>query len=166
MNKDIVPIMSEFGAAVHSAQVLESGLGLLQSLIALHQDIKFSVGPNKAFRAGNEAKSLGAIFKAVKELGFFTSAEEKEIWRAINIRNNLVHSFLVERALQMAKTKGRREVLAEVAEIRVAIRKATEIVDFWIDKYLAKYNTSIEDAKAAAEKLWESDSRQERDKLH
>lgn len=166
MDKDLIPVLSEFGAAVHSAQILEYGLGLLQSLIAVNQNIEFSTGPKKAFRMGNEGKTLGEIFKAVKEKEFFTSAEEKEIWGAINLRNDLVHSFLVERGLQAASPKGRIEIVAEVAEVHAKIRKATEIVDFLIDKYLAEYNTSIEDAKAAADELWESGSFQDYEKLH
>ena len=66
----------------------------------------------------------------------------------------------------MVSPQGRREVFAEIVEIRSTIRKATEIVDFLIDKYLSEYNTSIEDAKEAAKRLWEPDSLQDDAELH
>ena len=77
MEKELFPIMSEFGSAVHSAQILEFGLGILQTLIAVNQHVEFAKSPKKALRSGNEANTLGTIFKAVKVKEHFTPAEER-----------------------------------------------------------------------------------------
>jgi len=158
MDHDLTEIMSEFAYAVHAAQMLEYGLGILLTQIAVNQRIEFTDGPKQAFRKGKEIKSLAAIFKAVREKEYFTPAEENEIWAAINLRNDFVHSFLVDRGIQLANPNDRQSVLDEISAVRATLLKAGEIVDHLINKYLAEYGMSIEDAIAKADKKWGSES--------
>lgn len=158
MDEDVVPVFAQFGAAVHDAQVLEQGLALLMTLAAAYQGANFPSAPRAALSGREEQKTLGELFVAVRKKEYFTNKEERMIWSAIRERNELVHSFLTERAQAMLTPRGRLDVLTTLTEIREKLRSAGRIVDSLIDHYLREYDTSVESIKERMNQLWVSDA--------
>lgn len=92
MDNDIQALMAEFGAAVHDAQVLESSIELILSLLDQTAQRDEKVPEVEAFGAYSD-KTLGQLIGLLKHRISVSSSEEKLLRHALNTRNHLVHSF-------------------------------------------------------------------------
>ena len=151
---DLVPIYAEFGAAVHDTQVLEFGLVLLMALATRYDDANFTPEAVKALSSSQAGQTLGELFKAVRKKEYFTSPERKSIHKAIRLRNDLVHRFMVDKVEQFLSPEGRATLLDEVRGIREAVQSADRIIASLIDRYLEEYGTSLEELQDYASELF------------
>jgi hypothetical protein len=154
---DLVPIYAEFGAAVHDTQVLEFGLVLLMALATRYDDAKFTPEAVNALSSAQAGQTLGELFRAVRKKEYFTSPERKSIHKAIRLRNDLVHRFMVEKVEQFLTPEGRVTLLEEIRGIRGAVQSADKIIASLIDRYLEEYGTSLEELQDYASELFPKD---------
>jgi len=150
-------VFAEFGATIHAAQCLEYALGLLMALLAKYEDAKFAGRPDESLSAALSSQTLGELFRTVRKKEFFTSAERKSVHKAIKQRNQLVHTYLVDKAEFFLGTGGRAKLMEDLEKKRTNIRKANAIIDTMIDRYLQEHGTSIEDLHNFWEPLVRSD---------
>lgn len=154
---DLAPVYAEFGAAVHDTQVLEFGLVLLMALATRYDDARFERNAVAALSSAQAGKTIGELFRAVRKKEHFTSPERKAIHKAIRLRNDLVHRFMVDKVEQLFSETGRRELAEELQGIRKAVQYADGIIASLIDRYLEEHGASLEELQEYAEDLFESD---------
>jgi hypothetical protein len=154
---ELVPIYAEFGAAVHDTQVLEFGLVLLMALATRYDDAHFTPEAVKALSSSQAGQTLGELFRAVRKKEYFTSPERKSIHKAIRLRNDLVHRFMVHKVEQFLSPEGRAALLDEIRGIRGAVQSADRIIASLIDRYLEEYGTSLEELQDYASELFEQE---------
>lgn len=151
---ELAPVYAEFGAAVHDTQVLEFGLVLLMALATRYDDAQFGTDPVSALYSGQSGKTVGELFRAVRKKEHFTSPERKAIHKAIRLRNDLVHRFMVDKVESLLTPEGRESLLKEIRAIREAVQAADRINASLIDHYLEEYGTSVEELKDYASELF------------
>jgi len=151
---ELTPIYAEFGAAVHDTQVLEFGLVLLMALATRYDDAHFTSEAVKALSSAHAGKTLGEIFKSVRKKEYFTSPERKAIHKAIRLRNELVHRFMVDKVEQILSPEGRHALQEELHGIREAVQAADRIIASLLDRYLEEYGTSLEELQDYASDLF------------
>jgi hypothetical protein len=154
---ELTPIYAEFGAAVHDTQVLEFGLVLLMALATRYDDAHFTSEAVRALASAHAGQTLGEIFKAVRKKEYFTSPERKAIHKAIRLRNELVHRFMVDKVEQILSPEGRHALLEELHGIREAVQAADRIIASLLDRYLEEYGTSLEELQDYASDLFQDD---------
>ena len=84
----------------------------------------------------------------------FTSPERKAIHKAIRLRNDLVHRFMVDKVESLLTPEGRASLLQEIRAIREAVQAADRINASLIDHYLREYGTSVDELKDYASELF------------
>ena len=97
---------------------------------------------------------MGELFRAVRKKEHFTSPERKAIHKAIRLRNDLVHRFMVDKVENLLTREGRESLLQEIRAIREAVQAADRINASLIDHYLEEYGTSVEELKDYASELF------------
>lgn len=152
--EELAPIYAEFGAAVHDTQVLEFGLVLLMALATRYDDAHFTAEAVRALSSAHAGQTLGELFRVVRKKEYFTSPERKSIHKAIRLRNELVHRFMVDRVEQILSPEGRQTLLEEIRGIRGAVQNADRIIASLIDRYLEEYGTSLEELQDYASDLF------------
>ena len=152
---ELAPVYAEFGAAVHDTQVLEFGLVLLMALATRYDDARFERNAVAALSSAQAGKTIGELFRAVRKKEHFTSPERKAIHKAIRLRNDLVHRFMVDKVEQLFTDTGRQELADELRGIRQAVQYADGIIASLIDRYLKEHGASLEDLQAYAEDLFQ-----------
>ncbi len=155
--EDLAPVYAEFGAAVHDTQVLEFGLVLLMALATRYDDARFERNAVASLSSAQAGKTIGELFRAVRKKEHFTSPERKAIHKAIRLRNDLVHRFMVDKVEQLFTETGRQELAEELRAIRKAVQYADGIIASLIDRYLSEHGASLEELQAYAEDLFESE---------
>lgn len=154
---DLAPVYAEFGAAVHDTQVLEFGLVLLMALATRYDDAQFGTDSVKALSTAQAGQTVGELFRAVRKKEHFTSPERKAIHKAIRLRNDLVHRFMVDKVEDLFTPEGRESLLQEIRAIRDAVQSADRINASLIDHYLQEYGTSVDELKDYAAELFPSE---------
>lgn len=154
---ELAPVYAEFGAAVHDTQVLEFGLVLLMALATRYDDARFERNAVAALSSAQAGNTIGELFRAVRKKEHFTSPERKAIHKAIRLRNDLVHRFMVDKVEQLFTDAGRQELADELRGIRQAVQYADGIIASLIDRYLKEHGASLEDLHAYAEDLFQSE---------
>jgi hypothetical protein len=154
----LAPVYAEFGAAVHDTQVLEFGLVLLMALATRYDDARFGKNAVASLSSAQAGKTIGELFRAVRKKEHFTSPERKAIHKAIRLRNDLVHRFMVDKVEQLFSESGRQGLVAELQGIRKAVQYADGIIASLIDHYLSEHGASLDDLRAYAADLFDSES--------
>ncbi|MGB5621508.1 MAG: hypothetical protein WBN65_03360 [Gammaproteobacteria bacterium] len=154
---DLAPVYAEFGAAVHDTQVLEFGLVLLMALATRYDDAQFGTDSVMALSTAQAGQTVGELFRAVRKKEHFTSPERKAIHKAIRLRNDLVHRFMVDKVEDLFTPEGRESLLQEIRAIRDAVQSADRINASLIDHYLQEYGTSVDELKDYAAELFPSE---------
>ena len=152
--EDLAPVYAEFGAAVHDTQVLEFGLVLLMALATRYDDARFERNAVASLSSAQAGKTIGELFRAVRKKEHFTSPERKAIHKAIRLRNDLVHRFMVDKVESLLTPEGRASLLQEIRAIREAVQAADRINASLIDHYLREYGTSVDELKDYASELF------------
>lgn len=152
---DLAPVYAEFGAAVHDTQVLEFGLVLLMALATRYDEADFGSHAVESLSSVDAGKTVGELFRAVRKKEHFTSPERKAIHKAIRLRNDLVHRFMVQKVEALLTEEGRQSLLREIRGIRQAVQRGDRIVASLIDRYLEEYGTSLEELQDYAADLFE-----------
>ena len=156
-DRDLAPIYAAFGAAVHDTQVLEFGLLLLMALATRYEDAEFSFpAPGEALAPGSAGRTLGELFRAVKDKEYLDADQRRLLRRAIRRRNELIHGFMVERVEQFLTPEGREALRTELQRTR-----ANGVVTGLVDRYLAEYGTSVEELKSRPADLLPGDTDEE-----
>jgi hypothetical protein len=154
---ELAPVYAEFGAAVHDTQVLEFGLVLLMALATRYDDARFERNAVASLSSAQAGKTIGELFRAVRKKEHFTSPERKAIHKAIRLRNDLVHRFMVDKVEQLFSDTGRQELADELRGIRQAVQYADGIIASLIDRYLKEHGASLEELQAYADDLFQPD---------
>ena len=157
MHETVVPVFAEFGGAVHTAQRLEFGLTLLLAFAVKFDEAKIGKTTVDRLSSNDAEKTLGELWHAVKKSEFVTRAEQKKIRKAIKERNILVHSYLVDKNEMLLTRDGRAEMLADIRRIQDSLRKADEIVESLVDRYLVEYDADVEEIMKEIDSLWVED---------
>ncbi len=157
MHETVVPVFAEFGGAVHTAQRLEYGLTLLLAFAVKFDEAKIGKTTVDRLSSKDAEKTLGELWHAVKKSEFVTRAEQKKIRKAIKERNILVHSYLVDNNEMLLTRDGRAEMLADIRRIQDSLRKADEIVESLVDRYLVEYDADVEEIMKEIDSLWVED---------
>jgi len=152
---ELAPVYAEFGAAVHDTQVLEFGLMLLMALATRYEDADFGSSAVESLSSVDAGKTVGELFRAVRKKEHFTSPERKAIHKAIRLRNDLVHRFMVQKVEALLTAEGRQGLLGEIRGIRQAVQRGDRIVASLIDRYLEEYGTSLDELQDYASDLFE-----------
>ena len=66
------------------------------------------------------------------------------------MRNQVVHGFVTKNMARVIEPKGRLEVEAELAALKVEVKKRDVVVNKLLDALFAKYGFSNQDLKVAA----------------
>ena len=74
-----------------------------------------------------------------------------------------MHSYLVDNGELLLTPKGREEMLADIRRIQELFRKADEIVESLVDRYLAEHDVDLDEVTRQLDTLFIDDggSRQE-----
>ena len=157
MHESLKPVLAEFGGAVHTAQRLEFGLTLLLAFAVKYDDAKIGRSSVDRLSSIDAEKTLGELWHAVKKTEYLTRAEQKKIRKAIKERNILVHSYLIDKGEMLLTREGRSEMLADIRRIQSSLRKADEIVESLVDRYLVENNADLEEITKQLDSLWIED---------
>ena len=160
MHESVKPVLAEFGGAVHTAQRLEFGLTLLLAFAVKYDDAKIGRSSVDRLSSIDAEKTLGELWHAVKKTEYLTRAEQKKIRKAIKERNVLVHSYLIDKGEMLLTREGRSEMLADIRRIQASLRKADEIVESLVDRYLVENNADLEEITKQLDSLWIEDDAQ------
>lgn len=156
MDEDIQPLMAEFGAAVHDAQVLEGSIELILSLLDQTARSNEKVPGIEALFAVYSDKTLGQLIGLLKQRITVTGSEEKLLKEALGIRNHLVHAFFKQedRLRSTLTPDGITSLIDEIGKIRTLIRQANDTSDRMLDELLKKYGLSVETLKEHAVEMY------------
>lgn len=157
MHESVVPVFAEFGGAVHIAQRLEFGLTLLLAFAVKFDDATIGKSTVERLATNDAEKTLGELWHAVKKSEYVTRAEQKKIRKAIKERNILVHNYLIDKGELLLTREGRSEMLADIQRIQILLRKADEIVESLVDRYLVENDADLEEITKQLDTLWIED---------
>ena len=157
MHESVVPVLAEFGGAVHIAQRLEFGLTLLLAFAVKFDDATIGKSMVERLATNDAEKTLGELWHAVKKSEYVTRAEQKKIRKAIKERNILVHNYLIDKGELLLTREGRTEMLADIQRIQALLRNADEIVESLVDRYLVENDADLEEITKQLETLWVED---------
>jgi hypothetical protein len=163
MHESVVPVFAEFGGAIQTAQRLEFGLTLLLAFAVKFDEATIGKSTVDRLSTRDAEKTLGELWHAVKKSEYVTRAEQKQIRKAIKERNMLVHSYLVDKSELLLTPKGRDEMLADIKRIQILFRKADEIVESLVDRYLAEHEVDLDEITRELDTLWIDDGGSEQD---
>jgi hypothetical protein len=152
-----MPVLAEFGGAVHIAQRLEFGLTLLLAFAVKFDDATIGKSTVERLATNDAEKTLGELWHAVKKSEYVTRAEQKKIRKAIKERNILVHNYLIDKGELLLTREGRSEMLADIQRIQSLLRKADEIVESLVDRYLVENDADLEEITKQLDTLWVED---------
>ncbi len=158
MHESVVPVFAEFGAAVHTAQRLEFGLTLLLAFAVKYDEATIGKSTVDRLSSNQAEKTLGELWHAVKKSEYVTRAEQKKIRKAIKERNVLVHSYLIDKSELLLTPAGRAEMLADIRRMQKSLRKADEIVESLVDRYLVEHDADLEEITKQLDSLWVEDN--------
>lgn len=154
MHETVAPVFAEFGGAVHAAQRLEFGLTLLLAFAVKFDDASVDKATIDRLSTKDAEKTLGELWHAVKKSEYVTRAEQKQIRKAIKERNILVHSYLIDKGELLLTSEGRAEMLVDIKRIQNLLRKADEIVESLVDRYLVEYDVDVDEIAKQLDSLW------------
>jgi uncharacterized protein YutE (UPF0331/DUF86 family) len=154
MHESVVPVFAEFGGAVHTAQRLEFGLTLLLAFAVKYDNATVEKSAVERLSTNDAEKTLGELWHAVKKSEYVTRAEQKKIRKAIKERNVLVHNYLIDKGTLLLTSDGRAEMLADIRRMQASLRKADEIVESLVDRYLVEHNADLEEITNQLDTLW------------
>jgi hypothetical protein len=162
--EEIAPLFAEFGSACYQAYLLEDALRLL---LQVGREYAKTQIPDAAILYPVDPdgiKTLGALFQEVRKVEVLNTQEHELIWKAIQIRNWLVHGGYWHkvregRVPRFVTPEGRSEIIEELKQIGGALREATAIVHGMIDCYLAPYGLSMQQFMDQLPAMWESEIR-------
>ncbi len=157
MHENVAPVFAEFGGAVHTAQRLEFGLTLLLAFAVKFDKASIEKSTVDRLSTRDAEKTLGELWHAVKKSEYVTRAEQKQIRKAIKERNVLVHTYLMDKGELLLTPKGRAELLADIKRIQNLLRKADEIVESLVDRYLVEYDVDIDEIAKQLNSLFTDD---------
>jgi uncharacterized protein YutE (UPF0331/DUF86 family) len=157
MHESVVPVFAEFGGVVYTAQRLEFGLTLLLAFAVKFDEATIEKSTVDRLSTKDAEKTLGELWHAVKKSEYVTRAEQKKIRKAIKERNMLVHSYLVDKGELLLTPEGRTEMLRDIRRIQNLLRKADEIVESLVDRYLAEHDVDLEEITRQLDTLWIDD---------
>ena len=157
MHESVMPVLAEFGGAVHTAQRLEFGLTLLLAFAVKYDDATIGKSSVDRLSSIDAEKTLGELWHAVKKSEYVTRAEQKKIRKAIKERNILVHSYLIDKGEMLLTREGRSQMLADIRRMQVSLRKADEIVESLVDRYLVDNNADLDEITKQLDSLWVED---------
>ena len=152
---DLAPVYAEFGAAIHDTQVLEFGLVLLMALATRYEDAKFDSDAVSNLSSAQAGQTIGELFRAVRKKEHFTSPERKAIHKAIRLRNDLVHRFMIDKVEHLLTVEGRKDLVEELQAIRRAVQYADKIIASLMNHYLDEYGASLDELQDYAAGLFE-----------
>jgi hypothetical protein len=152
---ELAPVYAEFGAAIHDTQVLEFGLVLLMALATRYEDAKFDSDAVSSLSSAQAGQTIGELFRAVRKKEHFTSPERKAIHKAIRLRNDLVHRFMVDKVERLLSVEGRKDLIEELQAIRRSVQSADQIIASLMNHYLDEYGASLEELQDYAAGLFE-----------
>ena len=162
MHESVVPVFAEFGGAVHTAQRLEFGLTLLLAFAVKYDDATVEKSAVERLSTNDAEKTLGELWHAVKKSVYVTRAEQKKIRKAIKERNILVHDYLIDKGELLLTPEGRAEMLSDIRRIQASLRKADEIVESLVDRYLVENDADLDEITKQLDTLWvEGDEKSE-----
>ena len=69
----------------------------------------------------------------------------------------LVHTYLVDNSEKLLTPKGRNEMLADIERFQKLLRKADEIVESLVDRYLSEHAVDLEEITRQLDSLWIDD---------
>jgi len=154
MHESVVPVFAEFGAAVHTAQRLEFGLTLLLAFAVKYDDATIEKSSVDRLATNDAEKTLGELWHAVKKSEYLTRAEQKKIRKAIKERNVLVHNYLIDNSESLLTPDGRVEMLSDIRRMQASLRKADEIVESLVDRYLVENDADLDEITKQLDTLW------------
>jgi uncharacterized protein YutE (UPF0331/DUF86 family) len=157
MHESVIPVYAEFGGAVHTAQRLEFGLTLLLAFAVKYDEATIGKSAVERLSTNDAEKTLGELWHAVKKSEYVTSAEQKKIRKAIKERNILVHSYLIDKGELLLTREGRAEMLADIRRVQDLLKKADEIVESLVDRYLVENDADLEEITKQLDSLWIED---------
>ena len=157
MHESVVPVFAEFGGAVHTAQRLEFGLTLLLAFAVKFDEATIGKSTVDRLSTKDAEKTLGELWHAVKKSEYVTRAEQKQIRKAIKERNVLVHTYLVDKGELLLTPEGRSEMLVDIRRIQNLLRKADEIVESLVDRYLSEHEVDLDEVTRQLDTLWIDD---------
>ena len=152
-------LVERTGGRVHAVVNPDADAGQSTSLrssylATRYDDAGFNQEAVASLSSAQAGKTIGELFRAVRRREHFTSPERKAIHKAINLRNELVHRFMVDRVEQLFSDEGRRGLAEELQAIRKAVQYADGIIASLIDRYLREYGASLEELQAFATDLF------------
>ena len=154
MHESVVPVFAEFGAAVHTAQRLEFGLTLLLAFAVKYDDATIEKSAVERLATNDAEKTLGELWYAVKKSEYLTRAEQKKIRKAIKERNVLVHNYLIDNSESLLTAEGRSGMLGDIRRMQASLRKADEIVESLVDRYLVENDADLDEITRQLDTLW------------
>ncbi len=93
----------------------------------------------------------------MKKSEYLTRAEQKQIRKAIKERNILVHSYLVDKSELLLTPEGRKEMLKDIRRVQNLLRKADDIIESLVDRYLAEHEVDLDEITRQLDTLWIED---------
>lgn len=141
------------GFASFVAQGLEAELlNLVVGLRATGSGITDGESIERDF-AIHEKKTLGALFRSVREHIALSEADEGLIASAVEARNRLMHRFFGEHTENFLSAAGRRDMIVELQEMSRAMMKADAVCSELTDQLWALLGVSAAMRQLAVEDM-------------
>ena len=147
-------IFLELGKALFICQALESSLCLLHAQMS-HEESAGEPGSFEASWDFHSSKTLGQLVNALRKRIDVPGDLSVFLETGIGIRNAIVHGYTSKNIGRLMDPTGRMEVGAELADMKLEVKKRDVVINKLLDAFFAKYGFSNDDLKRNADVLWE-----------
>lgn len=137
-------VYAKYGLAMYTAQCLETGLVNLLTALKMKQGDKMTRSDIDSFFEENYKKTLGGLISSLRQSMEISENLESDLGELLDLRNYLAHRYFREKAVDLMKEGGRRNMLSELDVIRLKLEDGDKRIDLIFSAYRKKFGISDE----------------------
>lgn len=152
-NEALKPIALELGITVYLCQQFETSLLFLTAILGAQQGKINSNSFKDGFCSYSE-KTLGHLVKTFgSKIQMLEGYEAYIVFirKGVEMRNSIVHGFILRNTERLLTNKGRSEVVDELRDAQHVINERLQSVNELLDRALKVFGGSLEQLQSAAE---------------
>jgi hypothetical protein len=154
LQRDLGPVLKEFGTTVYSCQHFENNLCHLLAL--LEEQVSggdgIALGSQVDFHS---TKTLGALTKALSKVTKLPKDFEDELEACRTLGNKVIHGYLVgNNNKRLLSSAGRKAAVEELKGIRGQLGTASHKLGVLIDHLYRQFGFDVDSLMQDAEGMW------------
>jgi hypothetical protein len=148
-------LYARFGLAVYLAQLTEYALITLMVASRLSQRGHLTRNEVNSVTQRASRKTLGILIRDLKRHIVVPVTLARDLYKAIELRNRLVHRYFRQREVEMVTPEGRGAMIEELKEWRDFLEDVNETLDKMTQDMMAEQGVTEEVIAAEMERLVE-----------